>query len=71
MRQEYNYLMQFAGWIFLWTFLPFVAFPLMIYVVCRHFLAIRHNRKHAEHIQVLHVPDRDQRWMEMEGFTKE
>jgi len=66
MNAEYRYLMILAFWVFLWVFVPFIALPLFIIVMVRHFVAVRKQRKQQEQAQALHQHDRH--WYHMEGI---
>jgi hypothetical protein len=69
MNNEYAYLMQVVAWVLLWTFVPFIALPLFIVVMVKHFRTIRQQRKMQERAQALHVYDRQ--WSRMEGMNEQ
>ena len=71
MRAEYRYAAIFAFWMILWALAPAVALPLMLFMVIRHFVLIRRERRLQEVAVEFHGNGRDVRWAEREGFGEE
>ena len=66
MKDEQRYLLHTVCWIALWWTLPPVAMILMVYMVCKHFSAIRANRRLQARAERLHRADNH--WAHREGF---
>lgn len=69
MKPEYNYLFVVCGWVLLWTLAPLIAFFAFLFMVLRHFLNIRRQRRLRARARVVH--QHDSRWSQLEGFGQE
>ncbi len=68
MNAEGKYLLIFMAWMGLWWVAPWLAFPLMLFMVAKHFRDIRRQRLAMAYAAQLHAGDK--RWAEMEGFQE-
>ena len=66
MKPEYRYLLYFAGWMALWHFAWWIAFPLMLVMVAKGFMDLKRQRAQQAVVAVMHLNDK--RWAELEGF---